>query len=153
MSRLSEALRRARELYLAGAHTLLLAPPVVDQADLLKAACDGDSELMLTAWTLLDQCAPGCSFSTYADGGRVKVEGDVVAVTYFYDRRVSEVAAVLGKACALAEAMPREPLRKLSVVPQLPPEVVQVPAAAPPQRSRRFDGFVQEPEEEDELDG
>lgn len=147
MSRLSDALRRARELYLAGAHPLLLAPPVVDQAGLLKAACDGDSELMLTAWTLLDQCAPGGSFSTYADGGRVKVEGDVVAVTYFYDRRVSEVAAVIGKACALAEAMPREPLRRLSVVPPPPAEVVQEPAVLP-QRSRRYTGFVQDPEEE-----
>lgn len=144
MKSLADSLRRARELYLARAH--MLGPQLVDQISLVQEACTGDAELVLAAWELLDQCAPGGSFATYADGGKVTGEGDIVSVTYAYDRRPSEVAAIIGKACVLAEAMP-EP-RKQRFAP--PPPTAPVPnvAVAAIRSMARDAGYVQDPEEE-----
>jgi hypothetical protein len=99
----SEALNRAREKYLAGQHRVLgmLALP-----DLLHDSAGGDGQLAERALELLDLCCPGGtlgSFSIFADGGREVLKSDwTTGYEYSYDRAPAEVAAVMGRACAMA---------------------------------------------------
>lgn len=116
---------------------------------LVQDACGGVEELILEVWRLLDECSPGGSFDLFADGARWEWDGDhIIARVYDCERRSAEVAAVIGKACALAEAMPE--VRRPRFTP--PPVPVEVPApnvaVAVIRSVARDAGYMQDPEEE-----
>ena len=95
-----EALRNARELFLAGKHRVA---GMVMLPDLLEEAAGGDNALAADALEALDFCTPRpWTFSLYLDGGELLGDGESFGVTYRYNRKPEEVAAVFGKACALA---------------------------------------------------
>ena len=95
-----EVLRKGRELFLEGKHRLA---GTLDAASLLEDAASGDLETAANALEDLDACTPKpFTFQAYADGGEFVQEGDTVTIAYRYDRTTEEIAAIFGKACALA---------------------------------------------------
>ncbi len=95
-----EALRNAREMFLAGKHRMagmLMVP------DLVEDAAGGDARLAADMLEKLDACTPKpWMFSLYVDGAEHISDGKSVSTVYRYDRSSEEIAAVFGKACALA---------------------------------------------------
>jgi len=65
-----------------------------------------------------------------------------------HNRRTAEVAAVIGKACALAEAMPEPPKRRFTPLPVPVAAPVANVAVAVVRPMARDAGFVLDPEEE-----
>jgi hypothetical protein len=167
MSALADSLRRARELYLDGRvhgatatdgwgrngsartdrYGLDLDGRLVFWEDLINDACDGVGQMEQEAWRLLDGCSPGGAFNLFADGARWVWNGEhVISMVYDCERRAAEIAAVIGKACVLAEAMPKPRKHRFTPVPVAAPAPNVAGVAI---RSTAKDaGYVQDPEEE-----
>ncbi len=168
MKALADSLRRVRELYLDGrvpgaTATDGFGRPGSSRSDrygcdlegklvfwipLVQDACGGAEELILEAWRLLDGCSPGGSFDLFADGAKWEWDGDHgVGRVYECERRPAEIAAVVGKACVLAEAMP-EPRRQRFTPSPVPVAPTPSAAVAVVRTMARDAGYVLDPEEE-----
>lgn len=95
---MGECLLRAREFFLSGKFRLgelFLVP------DCLVESAAGDSQLAGDALAVLDAVSPGGVFSIWADGGRFDDEAG--GFIYEYNRRPTDIAAVIGLAVIRAE--------------------------------------------------
>lgn len=99
---LVDALRQARLLFLDGKCQIggMLMTP-----DLAHKAAGGNFRLASEVLEALDQATPsGMAFSIWVDGAKPNQSADgSVSFTYTYDRKPSEIAAVMGKAIMTAQ--------------------------------------------------
>lgn len=97
---MSEALKRARELYVSGERRMdFIGPNVIDYMGLMLEATEDNIDLAADLLLALDEVAPGKNFGFWADGGKWVNEEPV----YHYDTKSAEIAAVFGKAIQRAQ--------------------------------------------------
>lgn len=95
-----EALRNTRELFLAEQYPLSIL--FMPWALLSKAAGD-NWELAEEVAKRIEECTPPyMSFQMFLDGGEYVSDDTWTGWVYHYNRTPEEIAAVIGKACAIA---------------------------------------------------
>src|SRR5258708_2445312 len=98
----AELLAKARAL-LASGKVKPLAGVGVPALEALQSVAGDDAEALAQALELLDSMTPRpFTFLLWVDGAEAVADGDQVGFVYRYDRKRSQVLALMGKACLKA---------------------------------------------------